>query len=299
MDIVSKKSTKKNSNNFTYETTYLVDDEIQIEFFKNPKFIPYLINYIKQETFSIQIEIKQANSNDEELLTDYTIKFIGRKKQNRVVRNFIKNLFRSIKSKIYHQNYVKTWLFNTTSNFIIQNILDDRIHLFTVCQWNRLNNKILEVYYFDDEKFNSFQNPIEIDDIIHNHILQQHILVSTNKSTQIIEFIDLNTNKILSKIEISSTRQYDEEFNENMNHYEQDHMLISVTRNPYIKNRIKTQYIIKIFGYQKLANEIFQKFKILFDKYRLRKYKFSQITPEQVCLRFIFISLMLDRSIIF
>ncbi|CAF3983528.1 unnamed protein product [Rotaria magnacalcarata] len=282
MDIVSKKSRKKNSNTSICEATYLIDDEIQIEFFKKPKFISQLINYIKQETFSIEIEIKQVNSNDEESVFDYTIKFIGRKKQNRVVRNFIKNLFKSIKSKIYHQNIVKTWLFNITSIGIVQNILDDKIHPFTVCQWNRSNSKILEVYYFDDEKFNSFQNPIDIDDIIHNHILQLNILVSTNKSTQIIEFIHLHTNEILSKFEISSTKQYHEEFNENMNQYEQDHMLISVTRNPYIKNRNKTKYIIKIFGYHKLANEVFQKFKNLFDKYRLRKYEFSQIPSEQL-----------------
>ncbi|CAM4742927.1 unnamed protein product [Rotaria magnacalcarata] len=282
MDIVSKISRKKNSNTSICEATYLIDDEIQIEFFKKPKFISQLINYIKQETFSIEIEIKQVNSNDEESVFDYTIKFIGRKKQNRVVRNFIKNLFKSIKSKIYHQNIVKTWLFNITSIGIVQNILDDKIHPFTVCQWNRSNSKILEVYYFDDEKFNSFQNPIDIDDIIHNHILQLNILVSTNKSTQIIEFIHLHTNEILSKFEISSTKQYHEEFNENMNQYEQDHMLISVTRNPYIKNRNKTKYIIKIFGYHKLANEVFQKFKNLFDKYRLRKYEFSQIPSEQL-----------------
>ncbi|CAF3480718.1 unnamed protein product [Rotaria socialis] len=282
LDIVSKKSTKKNSNTSICETTYLIDDEIQIEFFKKPQFISHLINYIKQETFAIEIEIKQVHSNDEESVFDYTIKFIGRKKQNRVVRNFVKNLFKSIKSKIYHQNIVKTWLFNITSIGIVQNILDDKTHLFTVCQWNRLNSKILEVYYFDDEKFNSFQNLIDIDDIIHNHILQLNILVSTNKSTQIIEFIHLHTNEILSKFEISSTKQYDEEFNENMNQYEQDHMLISVTRNPYIKNRNKTKHIIKIFGYQKLVNEVFQKFKNLFDKYRLRKYKFGQISSEQL-----------------
>ncbi|CAF4704623.1 unnamed protein product, partial [Rotaria sp. Silwood2] len=101
---------------------------------------------------------------------------MGKKKQNRIVENFINNLFQSIKCKTYHQNKIKKWLFNLKLIDIIQNILDNENHLFSVCQFSRLNNKILEIYYFDDEKFNSFQNLIEIDYIIENEILQENIL---------------------------------------------------------------------------------------------------------------------------
>ncbi|CAF3532685.1 unnamed protein product, partial [Rotaria sp. Silwood2] len=71
----------------------------------------------------------------------------------------------------------------------------NQIHLFAVCQFSRLNNKILEIYYCNDEKFNCFQN----------QILQENILLSTNKDLQAIEFIDINTQKILSKYDGSPT----------------------------------------------------------------------------------------------
>ncbi|CAF3683782.1 unnamed protein product [Rotaria sp. Silwood1] len=281
-EIVSKKTKKKNSDKVLCEDNYLVDDDIHIQFFRNPKFLPYLINYIKQETYAIDIDIQQVYSEDDKLFLYYVIKLIGKKQQNRIVRNFIKNLFKSIKLKNYHQNQIKKWLFNLTLIDIIQNIFDNENHLFTVCQFSRLNNKILEIYYFDDEKFNSFQNLIEIDNIIQNQILQENILLSTNKYLQTIEFIDINTQKILLKYDVNPTEKYEEEFNKYINQYEQDHMLISITRNPYYINRNKTKDIIKIFGYQKFVNEVFQKFKNLFDKYRLRKYKFSQMSSDQL-----------------
>ncbi|CAF2676130.1 unnamed protein product [Rotaria sp. Silwood2] len=281
-DIVSKKSKKKNSDKVVCEVNYIVDDDIHIQFFRNPKFLPYLINYIKQETFSIEIDIKQVNSKDDKSLLNYTIKLMGKKKQNRIVENFINNLFQSIKCKTYHQNKIKKWLFNLTLIDIIQNILDNENYLFSVCQFSRLNNKILEIYYFDDEKFNSFQNLIEFDNIIQNQILQENILLSSNKYLQTIEFIDINTQKILSKYDVTPTEQYEEEFDNNMNQYEQNNMFISVTRNPYYNNRKKTKYIIKIFGYKKFVNEVLQKFKDLFDKYRLRRYKFSQMSSDQL-----------------
>ncbi|CAF3683750.1 unnamed protein product [Rotaria sordida] len=281
-DVVSKKSKKKHSDNDICEVNYLIEDDIHIQFLRNPKFLPYLINYIKQEIFSIEIDIKQVNSKDDESLLNYTVKLIGKKQQIRVVRSFIKNLFKSIKSKIYHQNKIRKWLFDLTFINIIQNILDNESHLFTLCQFSRRNNKILEIYYFDNEKFNSFQNPIEIDNIIQNQISEENIILSSNKHLQIIEHIDINSKKILSNYKIGPSKKYEEELYKNINQYEQDNMLISITRNPYCKNRSNTKQIIRIFGYRKFVEEILQKFKDLFDKYRLRKYKFSQFSSEQL-----------------
>ncbi|CAF3373011.1 unnamed protein product, partial [Rotaria sp. Silwood2] len=62
-----------------YEINYVIDDDIHIEFFRNPKFQRYLINYIKQETYSVDIDIKPGTSNDGELLYNYVIKLTGKK----------------------------------------------------------------------------------------------------------------------------------------------------------------------------------------------------------------------------
>ena len=47
--------------------------------------------------------------------------------------------------------------------------------------------------------------------------------------------------------------------------------------------------MIDIFGYKKLVDEILQNLKHLFDKYRLRKFKFTQLSSNQVGLCFIYL----------
>ena len=267
---------------------YVVDDDIRIQFFRKPNFLPYFINYIKQETFSNEIQIEEMNSENDEPLGIYAIKLSGEKQQNRIVRNFIKNLFETIKSKKYHQNNVKKWFFNSTFIDIIQHILDNECHLFTVCQFCGFQSRTLEIYYFDDEKFNSFQNPIEIENILQNQILQENILSSWNKNWQIIEYIDMNTHKILSKYQICPTKAHEEDLNQIINQYERNNLLISITRDLYFRNSRKEKHIIRIFGYHKLVNEVSQKFYHLFDIYQLRKFKFDDISLDQVRLYFIY-----------
>lgn len=258
---------------------YLIDDEIQVRFLKNQKFLLYFINYIKQETLPIEIQIEKIDSKNDESLFGYTIKLNGTKQQNRVVRKFSKNLLDSIKTKIYNQKILKNWLLKFKSINIIQNILDNKSHVFTVCQ---LINRTLEIYYFENEKFNSLKNLNEIDNIIQNQIFQENILWSSIKNRNIIEFISFNTREILSKYQICQTKQFSEEFEEILNQYKQDDLLVSVIINSNHRNRTETKDTIEIFGYEKLVDEALQKFKDLFDKHRLRKFKFSQTSSTEV-----------------
>lgn len=282
-DTESKRSKMKHSDNIQCELTYLVDDIIHIQFFKSKKFLSYFINYIKKETFPIDIQITPIDSKEDKLFGNYIIKLTGKKTENRVVRRFIKILFESIKLKTYHQNKVRKWLFNSILINLIQNIFDNENQLFTVCQLNTSNKYILEIYYFNDDKFNSFDILTEIDHVIQNKILQEDILISSNEYPNTIEFVDINSRKILLKYHITPTKQYEKELNENIKSYEQNSTLISVTQYSYPINKQKPKDIIRIIGYRKCVEEVFQKFKDLFDKHRLRKLKLSQISLNQVC----------------
>jgi hypothetical protein len=283
-EIISKKPKKKDSDNVQRETKFSIDDEIPIQFFKNTKFLPYFINYVKQETVTIDIQIEKADSNNDESSFGYTVKLTGTKQQNRLVRSFMKHLLDSIKTKIYNQNQVPNWSFKLKSVDIIRNILNNESHLFTVCQ---LFDRRLEVSYFEDQKFNSSGNLIEINDIIQNQIVQEDVHWSSVENRHRMEFINFNTRQILSKYQVCVTEQFEEEFEQILNQYKQDYPLVSVDL--YNKNRLNTKRMVEIFGYRKLVDEVLQIFKDLFDKHRLRKFRFSQISSTEVRLHFLYI----------
>jgi hypothetical protein len=288
--------TKKDADNIKYEFTYIIDHEIDVQFFKNPKFFPYLINYIRQETFSLEIEIKRVDPKNDESVLNYAIKFIATKEQNRVIRSFIKRLFESAKFKTYNKIILKKCSLHPKSIDIIQNVLNNETHLFTVCQWRESVHQKLEIWYFDDEKFNSPENLTKIDDIIQNQILQENILLSSIKNTQIIELMDINTHKILSTHQVCQTQRFEQELKEIITSYEQDHMLVSIIRYQYHLSMRQAKDTIELFGYKKSVDEILQKFKNLIDKYRLRKFTFTQLSSPQVCLCFICLFYILMKS---
>ena len=270
---VPEKPKKKEPDNTKREITYLVDKEIEVRFFKIPKFVEYFIHHIKQESIPIHIEIKEMSpeeANDSSL--NYTIKLIGTKQEIRIVRKFIKHLLESIKTKKYEQKNIPNWSSRSKPIEIIQNTLDQTTQLFTLCE---LHWRTIKMYYFDDEKFNSPRSIIDIDQALQNQIVQQNILWSFVDNQHTIEFFVLNTRQISSTYRICPTEQFSTEFDEIRN---QDSSFVSITVNGSRKKSIE------IFGYKVLVEEISEKFNILFDKYRLRKFKLNQFSSTEVCL---------------
>lgn len=265
------KVSEKSKNHVKYEDTYLIDNEIEVRFFNNQKFLAYFIDYVQHETF--HTEIKIDSENDQSSIS-YTIKLTGTKHQNQVARSFIKYLLKSIKVKTYN------WMYRFKPNRIIQNILDNETELFTVCQ---LYFTKLEIYYFDNEKFNPSTNLIKINHIIQNQIAQEKILWRSIDNRHTVELIG----SISWKYQIGETKQFFEEFKEILNQYKHDHSLVSITVNLDYRSRTDiTNRPIEIFGDKNQVNEILQKFKDLFDKHRLRKFRFSQLSSTEVSLHF-------------
>ncbi|CAF3939108.1 unnamed protein product, partial [Adineta steineri] len=271
----------KDSDNDKCKVSYVINDEIQVNFFKNSKFQSYVINLIKQNVCPVDIKIKQVNQKNNESYNNYTIKVTGTKQENHIVGRFIKYFDELIKLNIYKQHIVQKWLLNCKSDDIIKNILNKESHVFTVCQLTGIYNQILKVYYFVDEKMDAVQISTEIDDIIQNKILQENILFLSNDNKHINKFIDMNTNKIILEYRICPTEQYKKELDAIINEYQQNNLLISLTWKRYHIDRSKKENMIEIFGYGKLVNEVSQKFKDLFVRHQLRKFKFNEMSSAE------------------
>ncbi|UJR07649.1 hypothetical protein I4U23_011937 [Adineta vaga] len=265
------------SDNVRQEALFFIDDIIQAKFFKNRALQSHLINFIKQEIKSIEIVIEQMHQNDNNSSVYYVIKVTGTKQENRLVERFLQHLKEVIKSKRYLQNTITKLLLQSKPNCIVQNIFDLESHIFTVCQLTGKCNQTLDIYYFDDDEFNSPYHTTEIDVIFQNNILHKSILTSSNDKFFTIELIDNRTQKTLSNYRICPTTQYNTEFDEIINQCSQDNSIVSVTCSKYcLKNKIE------IFGYEKLVTEILRKFKSLFERHQLKRFKFSRITPNEL-----------------
>jgi hypothetical protein len=82
---------------------YLVDDDNHIQFFKNPKFGPYLIEYLQQKEPAVQIEIQQSPSTNNQLESSFTCTLFlsGPTRGVQSTYDDIKKLFQTMKIKIY------------------------------------------------------------------------------------------------------------------------------------------------------------------------------------------------------
>ena len=108
--VVQGKSQLSTAANDNHQYKYLFNDHIHVQFFKNPKFGPYLTNYIQQASFPVRIEIQQALSTTEQSLCSYTIEFSGKQEQAKSVCNVIERLFGTVKSRVYHQKKGKVFI---------------------------------------------------------------------------------------------------------------------------------------------------------------------------------------------
>ncbi|CAF3564415.1 unnamed protein product [Rotaria sp. Silwood1] len=264
------------------KTKYLINDNIHIQFFKNPKFGPYLIKYLQQKTSGVEITIEQSPSINNELPASfsYTLYLSGPNQDIESTYDEISKLFNTVKIKIYKSGRVRTWLRNPLAVGIIQAIMDNENNLFTICQSNGRYNEILEIFYFDDENFNHLQS---IDHIIENDILKKIITLPSIVDKHIIKKSKKNTkHNIQHEYSITYTKQYQNKLKEMIENYNKENNMISIILNEKMFNKVRKQRSIHIFGSIKLVNEFIQNFQNLADKDTLTIFKFNPMTSIQM-----------------
>ncbi|CAF3548575.1 unnamed protein product [Rotaria sp. Silwood1] len=264
------------------KTKYLINDNIHIQFFKNPKFGPYLIEYLQQKTSGVEITIEQSPSINNELPSSfsYTLYLSGPNQDIESTYDEISKLFKTVKIKIYKSGRVRTWLRNPLAVGIIQAIMDNENNLFTICQSNGRYNEILEIFYFDDENFNHLQS---IDHIIENDILKKIITLPSIVNKHILKKSKKNTkHNIQHEYSITYTKQYQNKLKEMIENYNKENNMISIILNEKMYNKVRKQRSIHIFGSIKLVNEFIQNFQNLADKDTLTIFKFNPMTSIQM-----------------
>ena len=172
---------------------------------------------------------------------------------------------------------VKQWMLCPTVIEIIQNIFDCRTQLWTICELIGTYNPVLRITFFNDEKFNvSFPTPV-IDEIVQNQISVERFFTAEDQRTLLVEYLNLNTNKIIWKEKICFNRSYQNEYEEIRQFYQQQPSLISI-----IETSSKNITTINIFGYGKTVTELLRKLEDLFKKYRPKKFAFTQLSTTEV-----------------
>ncbi|CAF3050034.1 unnamed protein product, partial [Rotaria sp. Silwood2] len=85
------------------KTKYLVHDNIHIQFFKNPKFGLYLIEYLRKKSSAVEIKIQQVPSINNELPSsfNYTLYLSEPNQEIESTYDEINRLFQSVKIKTY------------------------------------------------------------------------------------------------------------------------------------------------------------------------------------------------------
>ncbi|CAF4123926.1 unnamed protein product [Rotaria sp. Silwood2] len=173
--------------------------------------------------------------------------------------------------------------------------MDNENDLFTVCRANDKHSKVLEIFFFNDEKFNHFANTVGIDQIIQNNIVRIVFVLQLNDNKQSRVPKKPQTSKhgnkqskdnsasTLSKHQKNLALQFQEELMKAVKHYDEENGMVSVTccKIATIMTHKKQQHI-KIFGYFKLVNDVVQQIQDLTNIYRLTKYQLNEITSTQI-----------------
>ena len=172
---------------------------------------------------------------------------------------------------------VRQWSLCPTANEIIQNIFDNRTQLWTICDFRETSNPVLEVTFFNDEKFNGlFPTPL-IDEIVHNQISVERFFTVEDRPMLLVEYFNWSTTKISWKEKICFNRLYQNEYAEIRQFYQQQPSLISM-----IETNSKTETTIDIFGYGETVTELLRKLEDLFKKHRPKKLSFTQLSAIEV-----------------
>ena len=257
---------KKEEENVLQEATYLIDKDLDVAFCEKRGFLQHFINFIKQETNSIDIQIERIHSDEQ-----YSMKLIGTKQQIRTVRKFTKKLLESIRTRKYQRKDLPNWSARSKPIELIQKIFDEATSLFVICE---LDWPTVIIHYFDNEKFNAPYKLTDIDDILRNQILQRNFYRRMINDEQVVRFLKINSQQIEEELKFAATKHFDKEYEEILKNSKRNFSLINIKRDSPCK--------IEIFGDEKSVNEIFDKFKQLFRKHIIKRFQFNQFSPIEV-----------------
>ncbi|CAF0840224.1 unnamed protein product [Adineta ricciae] len=270
---------------------YPIDNTDLTQFFENQSFVSYVLGYVKEKTISIPIDVKKALCGDAISSTKFVLHFTATEEQYQTVVNFIEKLFQTVQIRTYKQQKVKKCLSHASALSILQRILDHECQMFTICRISTIpakahktNAAVLEIVYFDDDEFNNSHRIAEIDDIIENHISQERLFLSKIDSSLLVEYFDVDSCRIIQQEKIYARKEYQMEFDDLIAKFQQKNKtFVTITKSNSIRRSDQT--VIDIFGKKNMVNSFLSKVESLFRKYRVNKYKFSQLSTTEIdCL---------------
>ncbi|CAF0947397.1 unnamed protein product [Adineta ricciae] len=270
---------------------YPIDNTDLIEFFENQSFVSYILEYVKEKTVSIPIDVKKALHDDVISSTKFVLHLTATEEQYQTIVNFIEKLFQTVQIRTYKQQKVKKWLSHASALSILQRILDHECQMFIICRISTIpakvhetNASVLEVVYFDDDEFNNSHRISEIDNIIENHISQERLFLSKTDSFLLVEYFDMDSCKIIQQEKIHARKEYQKEFDDLISKFQQKNKpFVSITRSKSIRRSDQT--VIDIYGNKNVVDSFLSKVESLLRKYRVNKYKFSQLSTTEIdCL---------------
>ncbi|CAF5130757.1 unnamed protein product, partial [Rotaria magnacalcarata] len=165
--------------------------------------------------------------------------------------------------------------------------MDNENDLFTVCKWSDKYGNVLEIYFFNDKKFNGFENTFGLDQVIQNNILRivlvlklkynKKLRVGTSKNVK----EDTGDNGLLKYQNQQATR-FQEELIKTINDYDQENEMLSVIHH-HIVNKMGNKNIqhIQIFGNITLVHDVVKRIQDVKNRYCLTKYPLSEMNSAQ------------------
>ena len=299
-----KKEPAKTARHPLITQDYSVDNPIHGKFFENSKFCSKLKVFL-QESFPVQIEIKQSNIDDKQ--QSYTTLISGESTEHvRSCHNEIKSLFLSIRSqtcadkkgKLFNLSSCSRYIAfrtsdqdsytNTHSNFLLSTVTHYSIllvqstlthhptavniiqrilnHKREFAVCQLLGNNQYEIYYFH------FKKPFYIHDID-----------KTIKENVIDEILEVPTDSFVS-------RSFLDEFEKMIKQDQEKDVGETMTSICPIdifddrirkNNRNKKRQQLSIFGYYKTVNTFKQKYQDFFNQHQVTVFKI-EINPSQV-----------------
>ncbi|CAM4822251.1 unnamed protein product [Rotaria magnacalcarata] len=166
--------------------------------------------------------------------------------------------------------------------------MDNENDLFTVCKWSDKYGNVLEIYFFNDKKFNGFENTSGLDQVIQNNILRivlvlklkynKKLRVGTSKNVK----EDTGDNGLLKYQNQQATR-FQEELIKTINDYDQENEMLSVIHH-HIVNKMGNKNIqhIQIFGNITLVHDVVKRIQDVKNRYCLTKYPLSEMNSAQI-----------------
>ncbi|CAF1193584.1 unnamed protein product [Adineta steineri] len=165
--------------------------DVDINFFKNPLFCSKLQSYLF-DNYAVTAQISSQGDIDNDM--EFPVEFVGDTIDIEHARDFIKELFRTVKTKVYNDetndDKIISWSKNIHSDaaiIAIQKIFDNR-NLFTVWEKTHIISGYYTVHYFSSNPIFEIQES-SIDFVLNNTISYcEYLLADCVDEIKKIEF---------------------------------------------------------------------------------------------------------------